>query len=166
LENRTVKTAYLSAGSNVGDRKLNLEFALTSLGKRTGMKKISSLFETEPVGYRDQPWFLNLAVEIETVMNPSELLHLCQEIETACGRIRPFPNAPRTLDLDILLFEDIVLNEKDLVIPHPRLSERRFVLEPLAQIAPGVVHPVLKKSIRSLLAECPDDSEVRRLPMV
>jgi 2-amino-4-hydroxy-6-hydroxymethyldihydropteridine diphosphokinase len=155
---------YLSAGSNIGDRKQHLEMALTFLGKRAKIGKVSSFFETEPVGYRDQPWFLNLAIEIETLMNPSELLCLCQEIETSCGRIRTFPNAPRTLDLDILIFDDVILNEKDLVLPHPRLPERRFVLEPLAQIAPEVVHPVLKKSILSLLAECPDQSEARLLP--
>jgi 2-amino-4-hydroxy-6-hydroxymethyldihydropteridine diphosphokinase len=156
-----VKTAYLSAGSNIGNRKRNLEFALTALRKKTTVNQVSSFFETEPVGYQDQPWFLNLAIEIETSMNPLELLSLCREIETSCGRIRTFPNAPRTLDLDILFFEEVVMNEKDLVIPHPRLTERRFVLEPLAQIAPTIVHPVLKKSIRSLLEECPDHSEVR-----
>jgi 2-amino-4-hydroxy-6-hydroxymethyldihydropteridine diphosphokinase len=157
-----VRTAHISAGSNVGDRKQNLELALTSLGKKASVKKVSSFFETEPVGYLNQPWFLNLAIEIETLRTPSELLHLCQEIEASCGRLRTFPNAPRTLDLDILLLEDMVVNQKDLVIPHPRLWERRFVLEPLAQIAPETVHPVLKKSILTLLEECPDQSKVRR----
>jgi 2-amino-4-hydroxy-6-hydroxymethyldihydropteridine diphosphokinase len=156
-----MRTAHISAGSNIGNRKQNLEFALTSLGKKVTIKKVSSLFETEPVGYLNQPWFLNLAIEIETHLNPSELLSFCQDIEASCGRIRTFPNAPRTLDLDILLIEDLVMNEKDLVIPHPHLWERRFVLEPLAQIAPEAVHPVLKKSILSLLKECPDQSKVR-----
>jgi 2-amino-4-hydroxy-6-hydroxymethyldihydropteridine diphosphokinase len=160
-----VGTAYLSGGSNIGNRKQNLEFALASLGEKTTIKQVSSFFETEPVGYTDQPWFLNLAIEIETLMNPWELLCLCQEIEAACGRIRTFANAPRTLDLDILLFEDVVLNEKDLIIPHPRLQERRFVLEPLAQIAASAVHPVLKKPILSLLKECPDHSIVRLSPV-
>ncbi len=157
----SLRTAYISAGSNIGDRDQNLECALNLLAKGNAVKKVSAYFETEPVGFRNQPWFLNLAIEIDTPLNPSELLTLCREIEASCGRIRTFPNAPRTLDLDILLFEDLVINEPDLVIPHPRLSERRFVLEPLAQIAPEIVHPVLKKSIRSLLEECQDRSEVR-----
>jgi 2-amino-4-hydroxy-6-hydroxymethyldihydropteridine diphosphokinase len=156
-----MRTAYISAGSNVGDRKQNLGFALNLLAQRNVVRKSSSFFETEPVGHLNQPWFLNLAIEIETLLIPLELLKLCQEIETSCGRIRTFPNAPRTLDLDILLFEDVVMDEEKLIIPHPRLPERRFVLEPLAQIAPEAVHPVLKKSIRSLLEECPDRSEVR-----
>jgi 2-amino-4-hydroxy-6-hydroxymethyldihydropteridine diphosphokinase len=117
-------------------------------------------FETEPVGFSDQPWFLNQAFELETLLTPSELLSLCQTIESSCGRIRAFPNAPRTLDLDILLYGDIVICQEDLIIPHPRLAERRFALEPLAQIAPDFMHPVLKKSIRSLLEACPDSSQV------
>jgi 2-amino-4-hydroxy-6-hydroxymethyldihydropteridine diphosphokinase len=156
-----VRTAYLSAGSNIGDRKQHLDAALRFLGGELRIKKVSSFFETEPVGYRDQPWFLNLAIEIETLMSPSELLCLCQDIETSCGRMRTFANAPRTLDLDILLFEDVIMNESGLVIPHPRLSERRFVLEPLAEIAPATMHPVLKRTIGSLLEDCPDQSEVR-----
>jgi 2-amino-4-hydroxy-6-hydroxymethyldihydropteridine diphosphokinase len=155
-----VPKAYLSAGSNLGDRKQNLIHALNFLQKQTVVRKVSSFFETEPVGYLNQPWFLNLAIEIETSLRPAELLSLCQDIEASCGRIRTFPNAPRTLDLDILLFEDLVINERDLVIPHPRLQERRFVLEPLAQIAPEVMHPVLTKTIRSLLEECRDIAKV------
>jgi len=152
--------AYISAGSNLADRKANLEFALDSLAKGNTVKKVSSYFETEPVGYLNQPWFLNLAIELESPLSPLQLLALCQQIEASCGRVRTFSNAPRTLDLDILLFDDIMINEEKLVIPHPRLSERRFVLEPLAQIAPEVMHPAMKKSIRALLEECPDHSKV------
>jgi 2-amino-4-hydroxy-6-hydroxymethyldihydropteridine diphosphokinase len=159
-----VQTAYISAGSNLGDRKGNLEFALSSLARKTVVRKVSSYFETEPVGYLNQPWFLNLAVELETPLDPSGLLNLCKSIEDSCGRFRTFPNAPRTLDLDILFFGDVALNEEGLTIPHPRLTERRFVLEPLAQIAPDFMHPVLKKSIQTLLQACPDTSEVRRMP--
>lgn len=148
------------AGSNLGNRKANLEFALSSLAKDAIVLKSSSYFETEPVGFLDQPWFLNIAVELETRLEPLELLSFCQEIERSRGRVRTFPNAPRILDLDILLFGDNIINQKDLIIPHPRLPERRFVLEPLAQIAPDVLHPVLRKSIRSLLEACPDQSEV------
>ena len=156
-----MQKAYIAGGSNLGNRKANLEFALTSLAERNPVTRVSPYYETEPVGYHDQPWFLNVAVEIETRLAPRELLKLCLSIEAACGRIRPFPNAPRTLDLDILLYGDLVVSEEGLVIPHPRLTERRFVLEPLAQIAAGLLHPTLKKTIASLLESCPDLSEVK-----
>ncbi len=155
------KRAFISAGTNLGDRKANLEFARSSLAKEANVRRSSSYFETEPVGFLDQPWFLNIAVELETRLAPSELLSYCQEIERSRGRIRTFPNAPRILDLDILLYGDEIINQEGLIIPHPRLPERRFALEPLAEIAPDVVHPVLKKSIRFLLEACPDRSEVR-----
>jgi 2-amino-4-hydroxy-6-hydroxymethyldihydropteridine diphosphokinase len=156
------QVVYLSLGSNIGDRKANLEQALQAL-EISGVlrRRVSSFFETEPVGFRDQPWFLNIALEAETDLSPTTLLECCQEIETAAGRFRAFRGAPRTLDLDILLYEDFILNQSCLVIPHPRMAERRFVLEPLAQIAPEIIHPVLGKSIRSLLASCPDTSAVR-----
>ncbi len=152
--------AYISVGSNLGDRKANLKFAMSFLAKKAIALRNSSYFETEPVGFLDQPWFLNIAVEMETRLTPSELLSFCQEIERSRGRVRTFPNAPRILDLDILLYGDEIINREDLIIPHPRLSERRFVLEPLAEIAPDVLHPVLKKSIRSLFEACPDRSDV------
>ena len=153
--------AYLSAGTNMGDRTANLEFALDSLEKRVTVSNTSSYYETEPVGYLDQPWFLNQAIELKADISPAELLTLCREIEVSRGRIRTFPNAPRILDLDILLYGDIVINHEHLVIPHPRLAERRFVLEPLVQMAPDIIHPILKKSMRSLLRDCRDPSEVR-----
>ncbi len=154
--------AFLSAGSNMGDRRSNLEAALQSLGDAgVGIRRVSSYYETEPVGFRGQPWFLNVAMEVETGATPEELLEICLEIESAQGRIRSFRNAPRPLDLDILLFGDLVIESPRLVIPHPRLAERRFVLEPLSQIAPDVLHPLLKKSIRSLLDACQDSSIVR-----
>jgi 2-amino-4-hydroxy-6-hydroxymethyldihydropteridine diphosphokinase len=156
-----MKEVFILAGSNLGDRKANLEFAVLSLAKEGTVLKASSYYETEPLGFRDQPWFLNQAIELETLLTPTELLLSCQEIETSCGRIRAFPNAPRTLDLDILLYGNVVIGREDLIIPHPRLAERRFVLEPLAQIAPEFVHPVLGRSIQSLLEACPDPSEVR-----
>jgi 2-amino-4-hydroxy-6-hydroxymethyldihydropteridine diphosphokinase len=159
---KTQKT-YISAGSNLGDRKSNLKFALSSLGRGGAVSKISSYYETEPEGFLDQPWFINLAIELKTNLAPLELLSFFREIEASCGRVRTFPNAPRTLDLDILLYGDAVINENDLIIPHPRLSERRFVLEPLAQIAPNVIHPVLKKSMQSLLEACLDSSAINKL---
>lgn len=152
---------YISAGTNMGDREANLRFALASLAKRVAVSNTSSYYETEPVGFLEQPWFLNQVIELKTDLAPLELLSFCQEIEASRRRIRAFPNAPRTLDLDILLFGDIVISQEHLIIPHPRLAERRFVLEPLVQIAPDIVHPVLKKSMRSLLQDCGDSSEVR-----
>jgi 2-amino-4-hydroxy-6-hydroxymethyldihydropteridine diphosphokinase len=151
--------AYISAGSNLGDRKANLDFSARSLDKGGIVQKISSYFETEPVGYADQPWFLNQVFEFETFLTPHDLLLLCQEIELSRGRARPFRNAPRTLDLDILLFGNSIIKEKDLTIPHPRLMERKFVLEPFAQIAPEVRHPISGKTIQELLRDCPDSSE-------
>jgi len=155
--------AYISAGSNLGDRKANLEFALAELDSAGTVLQVSPYFETEPVGYADQPWFLNLVIEVETRLAPSELLNLCRGIEASRDRKRSFLNAPRTLDLDILLYGNRVVREENLIIPHPRMTERRFVLEPLLQIAPDLVHPVLKRTIRSLLESCADTSQVRLL---
>ncbi len=128
------------------------------------MRRISSFYETEPVGFQEQPWFLNVAIEVETLLTPEQLLATCQAIESSLGRIRTFRNAPRPLDLDILFYGNLTMDGPGLVIPHPRLAERRFVLEPLAQIAPELLHPVLMKPIRSLLDVCPDRSTVRLCP--
>jgi 2-amino-4-hydroxy-6-hydroxymethyldihydropteridine diphosphokinase len=159
-----LEKAFLLAGTNMGDRKANLGFAVSFLAKGGVVRNISSCFETEPVGYLDQAWFLNQAIEMETSLSPSELLALCQDIESACGRVRTFRNAPRTLDLDILLYGNLLVQDENLIIPHPRLAERRFALAPLAQIAPGLMHPLLKKTIQALLEVCPDSSEVRKSP--
>jgi 2-amino-4-hydroxy-6-hydroxymethyldihydropteridine diphosphokinase len=156
-------TAHLCAGSNLGSRQSNLAFARNSIAKVALIVQTSSYYETEPVGFLDQPWFLNQVIEINTHLAPLELLSVCLEIEKTGGRVRAFQNAPRTLDLDILLYGGMVINEKNLTIPHPLLAERRFVLEPLAEIAPDIMHPVLKKPIRTLLEECSDQSEVRLL---
>ncbi len=155
-------TVYLSAGSNLGDRKAYLRRGLEFLSASDVVpSRRSSTFETEPVGYLDQPWFLNLVVEARTDLPPEAVLRACLSAERAEGRTRDFRNAPRTLDLDILLYGDVVLDTPGLTLPHKRLPERRFVLEPLAQLAPELIHPVLKLSIRSLLACCPDRSTVR-----
>jgi 2-amino-4-hydroxy-6-hydroxymethyldihydropteridine diphosphokinase len=161
MQDEQMTGVFILSGTNLGDRRANLEFALTSLAEKATVVKTSSLFETEPVGFKDQAWFLNQAIEIDTLLMPTELLAFCQKIENAGGRVRSFANAPRTLDLDILFYRDLIINGEDLIIPHPRLTERKFVLKPLAQIAPEFVHPVLGKSIRALLDECPDRSEVR-----
>jgi 2-amino-4-hydroxy-6-hydroxymethyldihydropteridine diphosphokinase len=156
-------TTYLSGGSNLGDRKANLQYAIEDL-RTAGMivRRISSVYETEPVGFLDQPWFLNIALEVETSLAPQELLACCLEIEARQGRVRSFPGAPRTLDLDILLFGNLILDLPSLQIPHPRMAQRRFILHPLAQIAPDVLHPVLGLKIASLLSACLDPSSVKR----
>ncbi len=155
------ESVYISAGANLGDRRRNLEHGLASL-QQSGIliKKESSFFETEPVGFREQPWFLNIAIEVETVLPAVELLDLCQSIEFRMGRARTFRGAPRMLDLDILFYGNHIIATERLMIPHPRVAERRFVLEPLAQIAPEYVHPVLRQTIESLLASCRDPSVV------
>ena len=156
-----IVTAHLSAGSNLGKRQTNLNQAISALGEGGAIpKRISSIFETEPLGFPDQPWFLNIAIEVETSLSPRALLELCRKTEDALGRVRTFQNAPRILDLDILLYGDLILDEPGLTIPHPRMANRRFVLEPLMQIAPEVRHPVEKKTVRSLLETCPDSSKV------
>jgi 2-amino-4-hydroxy-6-hydroxymethyldihydropteridine diphosphokinase len=153
--------AYLSAGSNLGDRRHNLKSALKRMDGAGTVRATSSLFETEPVGLRDQPWFLNLAFELATGLPAEGLLRFCQTTEVRLGRIRTFRNAPRTVDLDLLFFDDDVINEPDLTVPHPRMGQRRFVLVPLAEIAPGLRHPVSKLTIREMLQRCEDPSEVR-----
>ena len=155
---------FISAGSNVGDRRANLDFGARRLGDIGKIRRISSFFETEPVGYTNQPWFLNQALELETALKPHELLTWCNEIEHDGGRVRTFSNAPRTLDLDILLYGNLIISDPNLIIPHPRMTERRFVLEPIAEIAPDLLHPVEKKTMRELLAICPDTAAIRRLP--
>lgn len=127
------------------------------------LRRRSSWYETEPVGAPPQEWFVNVAVEADTALRPRALLRALQAIESELGRSRPYPNAPRTVDLDILLYGAEVVAEPDLVIPHPRMTVRRFVLEPLAEIAPHAVHPVERRTIAELLAACPDPGRVRRL---
>jgi 2-amino-4-hydroxy-6-hydroxymethyldihydropteridine diphosphokinase len=158
----TPQIAYLSLGSNLGDREANLKRGISALDQpHVRPRRVSSLFETEPVGFRDQPWFLNLALSVETRYSPDELMRRCLEIEIARGRKRCFQNGPRTLDIDLLLYGDLIIHSSGLTLPHPRMAERRFVLEPLAEIAPEAYHPVLKRTVRSLLDSCGDPSSVR-----
>jgi 2-amino-4-hydroxy-6-hydroxymethyldihydropteridine diphosphokinase len=154
----------LGLGSNLGDREAAIAGALDRLAAR-GFRRslLSSLFLTAPVGGPPQGLFLNAVAAGETALSPEELLAACLAIERELGRVRTEPNGPRTIDIDILLFGDLRRDGPTPVIPHPRMHERRFVLEPLAEILPDRVHPVLGRSARELLASCPDRSEVRRL---
>ena len=158
------KTVYFSLGSNVGDRAKNLHQAIVAL-REPGIKvtRISSTYETEPVDYLDQPWFLNIAVQAETELAPTALLETLRGIETKMGSKKEIAKGPRLIDIDILLFGDEVVEERGLKIPHPAMHQRRFVLEPLAEIAPGALHPQLRKTARELLAALPAGQLVRRL---
>lgn len=122
----------------------------------------SSLYETEPVDFLDQDWFLNSVAEIETELGAEELMRLLLAVERSMGRERRIPKGPRSIDIDVLLYGDDIVRSPELKIPHPRMTERRFVLAPLAEIAPDVRHPVFQKTIAELLALTPDQSEVRR----
>ncbi|MGH9654025.1 MAG: 2-amino-4-hydroxy-6-hydroxymethyldihydropteridine diphosphokinase [Bryobacteraceae bacterium] len=144
---------YLSLGSNLGRREEHLERALDALA-REGIRILarSPVYETEPRDVPDQPWFLNLAVACETGYAPLQLLDILQSIESEVGRVRDArPKGPRTLDIDLLLFGDVVIDTPRLTVPHPRMLERRFVLEPLAEIAPDLRHPIAKKLLSEYL---------------
>ncbi len=167
--------AYLLLGSNQGDKVKILQLAtdrLRLLSKKRPVK--SSLYESEPWGFEAEEWFLNMAVKLETDLDPHNLLKTLLEIENELGRVRNEEGGlamkekrhytSRTIDIDILLFDNEVINEEDLIVPHPRMHFRRFVLMPLCEIAPNLIHPVLNKSIEKLLDECDDRARVRIIP--
>jgi len=148
-----MKLAYLSLGSNMGRRESTLAEALRLLAAPDlRVVRVSPVYETEPMELRDQPWFLNLVAEIETDLFPKQLLARTQRIEKELGRKRKVSKGPRTIDIDILLYGSFVIDTPDLQVPHPRMAERRFVLEPLAQLAPELRHPVLRRTVSELLA--------------
>lgn len=161
-----LKLVYLSLGSNVGDRERNLQQAIERLSALGKVLRVSSFYETEPVDFTHQPWFLNCAVALETEKMPRQFLSSIMKIERALGRDRQTtqPKGPRTIDIDILLFGNAVIDFPTLTIPHPAMHQRRFVLEPMTEIAPDLHHPIFKKTIRELRDALPPGPAVRKLP--
>lgn len=156
---------YLSLGSNVGDREANLHSAIERLHGLGEVMAVSSFYETEPVEFTDQPWFLNCVVKLSTEKMPKQLLAGILDVEQQMGRQRTQKKGPRTIDIDILLFGSSIIETEGLTVPHPALHQRRFVLEPLAEIAPDVRHPALKRTIRELYEALPPGQAVRKLMM-
>jgi 2-amino-4-hydroxy-6-hydroxymethyldihydropteridine diphosphokinase len=159
------KVAFLGLGSNLGDREAFLNEAIALIGLKAGkVVSSSSIYETEPWGFQSKDKFLNMVVEIETDLDPDSLLLKLLEIESGMGRERKNTGySSRNIDIDILIYDNLCINKPDLHIPHPMLHRRRFVLVPLCDIAPGVIHPVLKKSIADLLTDCTDTSMIVRV---
>jgi 2-amino-4-hydroxy-6-hydroxymethyldihydropteridine diphosphokinase len=160
-----MKKVFLGLGTNLGDREANLKETIAGIERNIGpVLRASSVYETEPWGFIAESNFLNMVVKVETGLTPSGLLGANLMLEAILGRMRGEKQySSRVIDVDILLYEDLVINEVSLKIPHPRMHERKFVLVPLCEIAPGLVHPVLKKTFAFLLETCQDTSNVRHL---
>ena len=158
------KTVYLGLGSNLGDRAANLDAAIAKLRELGDVAAVSGFYETEPVEVSDQPWFLNAALALETELMPRQLMGRILAVEQSMGRKRMQPKGPRLIDIDVLLFGNSVIETPQLIVPHPRMHERRFVLEPLAAIAPDARHPVFKRTVRELRDALPKDAGVVKPP--
>ncbi len=156
------KLVYLSLGSNVGDRAANLNAAIARLGAFGEVVAVSSFYETEPVEFAAQAWFLNCAVKLDTEKMPKQLLAAILDLEQEMGRRRVQKSGPRSIDIDILLFGNSIVDTRGLTVPHPAMHQRRFVLEPLAEIAPEVRHPVFKRTIRELRDALPPGQAVHK----
>ncbi len=153
--------AWLGLGSNLGDKRGNMRAAVAALAECGTIAAVSPLYATEPVGTVEKDWFVNACARVETGLGAAELLEAAAGIERSLGRERKMPNGPRTIDIDLLLYGDLVVESVELTVPHPRMHLRRFVLEPLAAIAPNLIHPRLCKSIADLLQERPVSPMVR-----
>jgi 2-amino-4-hydroxy-6-hydroxymethyldihydropteridine diphosphokinase len=153
---------YLSLGSNIGNRMENLRAAIAALSAAgVRVRRVSKVYETEPVDYLQQDWFLNCVVEAETQVEAAELLRRLRAIEASTGSAKAFPKGPRIIDLDILFYGDAVIDAAELQVPHPRVAQRKFVLVPLAEIAPDVRHPISGQTAAEMLQLTPDRSGVR-----
>ncbi len=155
-------TVYLSLGANLGDRQGHISQALELLRQQMTIPLVSSCYETAPVGYTAQPDFINIACQAHTELTPAELLRFVKQVEQRVGRLATFRYGPRQIDVDILLYDELILETPELAIPHPHMAERAFVLAPLAEIAPHALHPTLSRSIAELLAQT-DQSGIRRM---
>ena len=154
---------YLGLGSNIGDRETQLRSAVTALKQQeVTVRRSASLYATEPRDFEDQPWFLNTVIEVRTLLEPEVLLQRCLEIEKNAGRVRGHTKGPRPIDIDILIYRDRLIDQPNLIVPHPRYRERRFVLVPLAELVPNLADPVCGLTMQQLLDLCPDKGEVRR----
>ncbi|KAF5040087.1 2-amino-4-hydroxy-6-hydroxymethyldihydropteridine pyrophosphokinase [bioreactor metagenome] len=151
---------YLSLGTNLGNKKENLTYAVQLLSEKINILKTSSFYETEPVGYKDQPWFMNIVVEGTTHLSPEDLLVFTQSIEQAMKRVKTIVNGPRIIDVDILLYESVKINTETLIIPHPRMTERAFVMYPLFEISPDLI--IDGKSLKNMM-ESFKGEEIKRL---
>ena len=154
MKNFNNHIVYIALGSNLGNRHENLKEAIAALSPQLEVKAKSHVYETPPWGYEDQPRFLNQVLKAQTYLQPEQLLKHLKRLEIALGRTTSFQNGPRLIDIDLLLYDDLVMNTPSLTVPHPRMHERGFVLLPLMDIAPDLVHPVTKKSVREMLASC------------
>lgn len=158
-----ISICYIAFGSNIGSREQNIRNAIRSLEEKCKILNISSLYETEPMYYENQDRFLNGVLKVQTYLTPQELLEFILSTEAKLGRVRTIKNMPRTIDLDILFYGDQVIKEENLIVPHPKIQERGFVLIPLNQIEPDLVHPVLQKTVKELLSELPKEKVVRKI---
>ena len=155
-------TAIISVGSNIGDKLANCKKAISALDGLEGIRVISSspFYRTAPVDYLDQDWFVNAALQIETTLAPNELLAAIQLIQRQAGRLKdPIRFGPRIIDLDIIFYDSLIVNSPELVLPHPRMHKRRFVLQPICDIDPAFVHPVFQKEVQILLGQLPDQTQ-------
>lgn len=152
---------YISLGSNIGDKKSNLQKAIALISIKCEVVAQSSLYETAPWGNINQDNFVNQVIYLKTLYSPKNLMTFLLAVESEMGRIREDKWGPRTIDLDILFYDDVIIDEEKLKVPHPQISARKFILTPMAELSQSLIHPVLNKTINSLLAECSDNSEVK-----
>ncbi len=155
MQTTDYRSCYISLGSNLGDKKQNLEHAIQLIAERAGtLSAISSIYETEPWGYESLNIFCNMVIKIETQLSPTQLLHISQKIEKEMGRTKKSSGTnyqDRIIDIDLIMYDDVIIETPELVLPHPRFHERLFVMYPLNEIAPDLIHPVLQKTIRELM---------------